>query len=242
MTNKFKKYKLSDKIHYIKNIDKDGGWMEGWTKNRSLANFPNSSRLLFCGTSGCGKTLTMKNCFLATQASDKPFKKLYIICPDAEAEENEWDDAEPDEIFDYVPELEMFDTKDKKLLIIDDFEFKKMSPENEKRLTTLFRYTSTHKNLTIFCSYQSFFSTPILIRKLCNIYIIYKPKAKNELKTISNRVGVDYDFLKNCFRKYATKLHDSITIDLTNDTPAKIRKNLFEVIDYHSDSEDSEDE
>jgi len=241
MTNKFKKYKLPDKIHYIKNIDKDGGWMEPWTKGRSLANFPNPSRVLYSGTAGCGKTMLMKQSFLATQASDKPFKKLYIICPDAEAEENEWDDTEPDEIFDYVPELDMFDTKDKKLLIIDDFEFKKMKPDDEKRLTTLFRFISTHKNLTIFCSYQSFFSTPTLIRKLCNVYVIYKPKAKLELKTISNRVGVDYDFLIHCFKKYAPKLHDSITIDLTNDTPAKIRKNLFEVIEYHSES-DSDDE
>ena len=35
--------------------------------------------------------------------------------------------------------------------------------------------------------------------------------------------------------------HDSIMIDMTKNTPAKIRKNIYEVIEYQSDS-DSDDE
>ena len=173
--------------------------------------------------------------------SDKPFKKLYIICPDAE-ESREWDDCEPTEVFDYIPDLNMFDGSEKIMIIIDDYEFKRLDKENEKKLTTLFRFVSTHKNASLMASYQSFVDCPILLRKVANVFVVYKPTSKNELQIIANRVGVSYEVLRECFKNYANGYHDSIMVDMTKNTPAKLRKNIFDVIEYQSSDSDDDDE
>jgi len=235
--NKLQKYKLPDKIVYIENADKDTGkWMEKWYDGRPIGCIPHSFRCLALGGCGRGKSMQLKHLFLQHQMSDKPFKKLYIVCVDAEMSK-EWDDTEPTEIFDYIPDLSIFDGDDKICCIIDDFEFKKMNKEDEKKLMTLFRFISTHKNCTLLASYQSFFDCPSLLRKVSNVFIIYKCNSKLELQTIANRVGVEYEILRTCFKKYANEYHDSIMIDMTKNTPAKIRKNIFEVIDYQSESD-----
>lgn len=238
--NKMKKYQMSDKIHFIENLDKDTGWMETWDKGRSIGCIPHSFRLLALGGCGRGKTMQMKQIFLKHQMSNIPFKYLYIICPDAE-ESKEWDDCQPSDVFDYIPDLNIITGDDKSLIIIDDFEFKKMNKEDEKKLTTLFRFVSTHKNCSLMASYQSFFDCPSLLRKVSNVFIIYKPNSKLELQSIANRVGIEFEILKQCFKKYSSGYHDSIMIDMTKNTPAKIRKNIYEVIEYQSDS-DSDDE
>lgn len=235
--NKMTKYRLDNKIHWIENADKDTGWMETWDKGRSIGCIPHSFRCLFLGGCGRGKSLQMKNLFLQHQMSDKPFKNLYIICPDAD-DSREWDDCDPSDIFDYIPDLNLITGDDKTLIIIDDFEFKKMNKDDEKKLTTLFRFISTHKNCSLMASYQSFFDCPILLRKVSNVFVIYKPNSKLELQSISNRVGVEYEILRKCFKDIANGYHDSIMVDMTKNTPAKLRKNIFDVIEYQSDSDD----
>lgn len=238
--NKLQKYKLPDKVHWIENADKDaGGWMEKWYEGRPIGCLPHSFRLLALGGCGRGKSLQLKNVFLQHQMSDKPFKKLYVICPDAE-ESKEWDDCDPTDIFDYIPDLNIFDGSEKICIIIDDFEFKKMNKDDEKKLTTLFRFISTHRNCSLMASYQTFTDTPMLLRKVANVFILYKPTSKMEMQVIANRVGVEYEVLRQCFKKYANGYHDSIMVDMTKNTPAKLRKNIFEVIEYQSDSDEDE--
>ena len=238
--NKLQKYKLPDKVHWIENADKDvGGWMEKWYEGRPIGCLPHSFRLLALGGCGRGKSLQLKNVFLQHQMSDKPFKKLYVICPDSE-ESREYDDCEPTDIFDYIPDLNIFDGSEKICIIIDDFEFKKMNKDDEKKLTTLFRFISTHRNCSLMASYQSFTDTPMLLRKVANVFILYKPTSKMEMQVIANRVGVEYEVLRQCFKKYANGYHDSIMVDMTKNTPAKLRKNIFEVIEYQSDSDEDE--
>lgn len=238
--NKLQKYKLKDKIHYIENADKDTGkWMEKWEKDRPIGCIVHSFRLLALGGCGRGKSMQLKNIFLQHQMSDKPFKKLYVICPDAEMSK-EYDDMEPTDIYDYIPDLQLFDGSEKICVIIDDFEFQKMNKEDAKKLMTLFRFISTHKNCSLMASYQTFTDTPMLLRKVANVFIIYKPTSKMEMQVIANRVGLEYETLRTCFKKYANGYHDSIMVDMTKNTPAKLRKNIFEVIDYQSDSESDE--
>jgi hypothetical protein len=80
----------------------------------------------------------------------------------------------------------------------------------------------------------------MLLRKVANVFILYKPTSKMEMQVIANRVGVEYDVLRQCFKKYANGYHDSIMVDMTKNTPAKLRKNIFEVIEYQSDSDEDE--
>ena len=131
----------------------------------------------------------MKNLFLQHQSTARKFQKLYIITCDARSVE--WLDCEPDEVMDEMPDPDMFDTGEKVCCVIDDFEFSRMNAINQKRLTTLMRYISTHKSVSLMISYQSFFDCPSICRKVANVFMIYKPNSKLELVSISNRIGMD---------------------------------------------------
>lgn len=230
--------KLPNEIVRVKNADKDSGWMESWkdNPNRSPGCIPHSFQLVCLGSCGRGKTNAMKNLFLQHQSTGKKFKKLYIVTCSADSEE--WLDCEPDGVFDEMPDPEMFDTGEKTMLIIDDYEFQKMNKENFRKLCTLFRHISTHKSVSIMASYQSFFDLPPLLRKVANVFIIYKPNSKTELSLIANKVGMDANDLKQMFKQFCTEYYDFIMIDKTKDSPYPIRKNIYQPISYASDSDD----
>jgi hypothetical protein len=229
---------LPNELIVIKNQMKDkGDWVEKWTKDRSIGLLIHPMRLLALGGVGRGKTNTMKNIFLKHQTTKKPFKKLYIIT--CSSDNKEWNDCEPSDIFTSIPPMELFteNTKDKTMVIIDDFEMKKMNSETERLLTTLFRYVSSHCNVSLMCGYQSFFDASSLCRKCSNVFLVYKPNSRRECTDIENRVGLEKNVLKDLFRTVATEPYDSIMIDLTVGTPAKLRKNIYQKITYDSDSE-----
>ena len=152
---------------------------------------------------------------------------------------HEWDDAEPNEIFDSIPDLSLFDDgKHKTCVILDDYEFKNANTEQQRRLATLFRMIATHKNCSIYASYQSYFDTPAICRKTTDAFLLYKPTSRTELSTIANRCGVDADFLRDQFRTNCNGHYDSVLIDRTKNSPARVRKNIYEPIDYNSEDYD----
>ena len=245
-TEKKRKYKerrkkrvpaLPNEIIVIKNADKDtGGWVETWSKpkHRSPGHLPHSFRLLALGGVSRGKTNYMKNLFLRHQSSSKKFQKLYVITCDANIS-REWDDCEPTAVMDTMPDISLFqDGTEKTLVIIDDYEFERCSKDELRKLTTLFRMISSHKNVSIMCSYQSFFHCPSICRKTANVFLLYKTTSDSELQTIANRVGIKYNELADLFKKYCTEYHDHIMLDFTKDSPYPIRKNIYEVIDMGS--------
>jgi hypothetical protein len=116
----------------------------------------------------------------------------------------------------------------KTLLIIDDVEFSSLSKEQMARLNKIFRYGSSHKNITVYVSHQSFFDLPLLVRKLCNVYVLWKPRSVMELKTIANRVGYTSTQLEYIFENVCDEYRDSLCIDLHINAPAILRKNLWE--------------
>tara|TARA_R110000782_G_scaffold71722_1_gene143755 strand:+ start:249 stop:983 length:735 start_codon:yes stop_codon:yes gene_type:complete len=224
--------KMPNKLIVIKNADKDtGNWMECWRKpkNRQPAHIIHPFRLLSLGIPGRGKSNCMKNIFLQHQSNNKPFKKLYIVCCDLDSKE--WLDCEPTEVMVELPDPDFFDGEDKVALIIDDYEHERASADEKRRLSTLMRYTSTHRNLSIFVGYQSFFDCPNICRKTANVFLIYKPTSKLELTTIANRVGIDKDRLNELFKTKCSGDWDCVTIDKTIGTPYPLRKNIFEVLD-----------
>ncbi len=48
-------------------------------------------------------------------------------------------------------------------------------------------------------------------------------------------VGIDYEYLRKTFKKKCNDYYDFLMIDMTKDTPYRIRKNVYEVLDYDSD-------
>jgi hypothetical protein len=226
---------LPDELIVITNVEKDGGWMESWTKGRSPGNIIHPFKLLALGGTGRGKSNCLKNVFLKHQASKDQFQKLYIItCSD---ESTEWDDCCPTDLYTEIPDLEIFDGVEKTCVIIDDFEMAKISKDQFRKLTTLMRYICTHRNVSCMIGFQSFFDTPAMCRKVANCFMIYKPTGRQELDTIANRVGINPKKMKKLFKERITGQYDHLFVDKTVGTPFPLRKNIYEVIDSDSDSD-----
>ena len=229
-------------IHAIKNKDKQGH--ERWDDKRkkNLANFPSPARILLLGPCGVGKSTVIKN--LIIQKSPR-FEEVYLIHEDAEFTK-EYDDLEPTAKLSEVPPLDFWEYEGKhrrRACIVDDLELTSAHKERLKNLAIMFRYASTHKGLTIYFAHQSFFDVMSLIKKMANVYILWKPRAYSELSMIENRVGMKKGMLRDVFKEVGTGHRDSITIDLTEGTPAPYRLNLFKKIEiYNSSDEDSSDE
>jgi hypothetical protein len=223
---------LPNKIHVFKNKDKSG-WYETWDKpaNRSPGHLCHPFRLLALGRPGGGKTNTMINLFLKHQASSKKFKKLYIVTCDSSSQE--WLDLEPDCVLTEIPDLDIFDGSEKTCIILDDIELVARDKIQQKRLSTLMRFTSSHKNCSVMLGFQSFFDTPPIARKCCNVFLLYKGWSKQETAIIENRVGVDTGVLQRLYQ-LCTKQHDSIMIDKSPGTPYPFRKNVYEIIDVEN--------
>ena len=129
------------------------------------------------------------------------FKEVYIIHGDSDCT-TEFDDIGPTMMMNEFPPIEFFDGSQKTLVIIDDVEYSSMNKEQQGRMNKLVRYGSSHKNLTLYFTHQNLFSLPILVRKLCNVFIIWKPRALGELKMIAYRVGMKAEELEYIFVTY----------------------------------------
>jgi hypothetical protein len=227
---------LPNRIVVIKNSEKDeGNWMEKWDKTRSPGFLPHPFRLLALGGVGRGKTNCMKNIFLKHQAGSNKFQKLIIIT--CSEESTEWDDCDPDDLMTEIPDLEMFNGEVKTCVILDDFETIKISKEQLRKLSTLMRFISSHRNVSVMLGYQSYFDCPNICRKVANCFMIYKPNSRQEIDTIANRVGLTSDQMRYLFKHIITGSYDHLFVDITVNTPFKLRKNIYEVIEQNSDSD-----
>ena len=232
--------RMSKEIQAIKNPDKVG--TESWSANRgkNLANFPSPARILLLGPCGVGKSTLIKNLIMHQRPR---FQEVYLIHQDAGVTK-EYRDLECTEEMAEVPGIDFWNYEGpfiKRAVIIDDLELTSAHKERLKNLAIMFRYASTHKGLTIFFAHQSFFDIIPLIKKMCNCFILWKPRAYNEITMIENRCGLPKNTLKTLFKTVATKHRDSICVDLTINSPAKLRLNIWNKIETHSDSDsDSE--
>ena len=227
-------YKIPKKLIDIKNTDK--GFTEKWTPARSgdIANFPHPSRIALIGPPSTGKSFVCKHLLMHQRPM---FKELYIIHGDADVT-TEFNDLEPTMIMSTFPPVEFYDGKVKTLVIIDDVEYSDLSKDQIARLHKLFRYVSSHKNVSIYVTHQNFFSLPSLVRKLCTTFIIWKPRSSTELKLIANRIGLKPEMLTDIFKNQLSNYRDSLTVDFNIGTPCVFRKNIFEKLDIKSEYDD----
>ena len=158
------------------------------------------------------------------------YQESYIIHGDSTVTK-ELNDLEPTMMMEDFPPVEFYDSKVKTLVMIDDVEFSHLNKEQVARMNKLVRYVSSHKNVTVYVSHQSFVDLPILIRKLCNVFIIWKPRSLIELKLIANRIALHPEQMEDVFENHCNQYRDSLCVDLHFNTPAMYRKNIFTKID-----------
>jgi hypothetical protein len=228
-------------IQAIRNPDKVGA--ESWNPSRArdIGNFPSPSRILLLGPCGKGKSTLIKNLII----HQKPrFEEVYLIHQDAGVTK-EYKDLECTSEMSEVPDISFWDYEGsfrKRAVIVDDLELTSANKERLKNLALMFRYVSTHKGLTVYFAHQSFFDVTPLIKKMSNVYILWPPRARSELSMIENRINLPDGTLKELFATVATGHYDSICVDMTKDSPAPLRKNIWEVIEKYSDSADESDD
>jgi hypothetical protein len=215
---------LPDEVIHIENDDKK--FHESWDDNRNMCDIPHPFRMACLGQVGKGKSTLCKNVFLRCQAGNHPFDELIII--HGSKDTKEYDQLDPTMILNEIPEPEDLTTNDvKTLIIIDDFEMTKLSKDSLRNLSSLFRFVSSHHNISIMVCYQSFFDVPPIVRKCLNIYIIYRPTNDDELACIARRVGMKKEEMFDIFDRLLPKNRDTLMIDLTENSPCRLRKNLF---------------
>lgn len=215
---------------------------EKWTRKRAedLWNFPSPFRMLLLGEPGGGKSCLIKNVVIHQRPY---FDKVYVVHEDHSDDPEcpgttEYDDLDATAIMSEVPNLAYWnnelaqDDPDgppvKRLCILDDLEMK--GAERLKNLQTLFRYVSSHKGVSVCLAYQQFFGLEPVIKKLSNIFVLYRPRDRDEVGRIEKRVGLEKGTLKELFQTFCKGAHDSICVDLTG-SPAPLRFNIIHPIE-----------
>ena len=136
------------------------------------------------------------------QLGKKPFETLIVIQPETS---HEYDVLDPTLVITDIPSPEDIvlskDEMKKTAVIIDDFEMSRLNKVQIANLSKLFRYLSSHNNISIFCGYQDFFSVPIIIRKCATHFLIWRTRNSDELTIISKRVGVSKEIMHEIFRR-----------------------------------------
>lgn len=225
MSNKRKafKCKLPQKIMVIPNKEKK--FHEKWTPNRDPLNLPHPFRALLCSIQpNLGKTNIVKNILVRIEPK---FKDIFLLhC--GEDMQSEYED-EGIEIITELPDTneETFNSKVKTLLIIEDKNFKYFDKSQSLRLDRLYGYNSTHRNLSIICCSQSFFDVPCPIRRMSNVYILWKSKDLDSMKTIGRRCGLLKEELYALMKKHLNNVHDTLWIDCTKESPYPLRLNGY---------------
>jgi len=136
-----------------------------------------------------------------------------------------------------IPDCEFFRQKNakhpkKQILVIDDIDIKKVSKQELLNIGKIVSFASSHYQMSIIIACQDVFHqiNPDIIR-FCNVYIAFPYPSVSYRKMLFNRFGYqgdDCDMILDEMKSYG--LHDNLTIDLTENSPCKYRKNLYEKV------------
>ena len=215
----------------------DKKFHETYKSSHNPIRFPKPFRCVILGKVNSGKSLIAKHVLMAHQEKDPKFQEVHIIHGCAETHTSEYDDLEPTSVRSDIPSYDEYDPEVLKLLIFDDVDFTIMSGQELKNLSELFRFGSTHCNISIMLLHQSFFSIPKIVKNCANVFVIFRPHDNDELSTIGRRVGMKKEKIFRIFKEQLPEWRDSLLINLCPGAKSKFSKNLFEPIDVYSDSD-----
>ena len=131
----------------------------------------------------------------------------------------------------YIPSNDEIPKDGKKVIIIEDIPYNSLDKESKQKLYELLKYSISHKCLDLIFTGHDFVTTlPTSMRRLFNIFIIYKTPDILSLGSIGSRIGLKNSDFFELF-KLCKNQHDNLCIDLTKDTPAPLRLNIYKKIE-----------
>ncbi len=224
MSKKKKPPTFSKTLMYINNNEKSNH--EKWSDihGRDMLNFPKPYRIILAGGVNSSKTSTVLNIIAR---AFPVFENIYLLhCGGKYTTEY---DAIDYTLLDSIPspDDERFNGKKKHLLIIEDKCFEDISKTEKKNLNRLFGYVSTHKNTSIIMTAQNFFDIPPSIRRMSNIFILWKILDRDLLGVLGRRVGYCKNDMIALANDYFVHYRDSLWFDNTQDSPYPIRSNGY---------------
>lgn len=232
---KKKKYKIAFPKQIIKLANADKGFHEHWEPDRDMLNLPHPFRAIIAAPPHSGKSTVIKNILLR---ADPPFKKIVIVHCDPE-NTAEYEDIDKVELVAHVPMPDEWDGETKTLCIIDDIELKILSNEQKTALSRLFGYVSTHKDTSVCLTSQDPYQIPSICRRSANVFILWKLVDLNALVMTARKTGYSAEDYRYFFTCLAKNRHDSIWIDMTENSPYPLRLNGYiPILDYPSKRKD----
>ncbi len=115
----------------------------------------------------------------------------------------------------------------KNLLIIEDVAIGDASKDLRKLVDRSFGYCSTHKSVSVIATAQNFISIPQTVRRMATVFCLWRTADIVSMRTMAERVGLDAKQFMELCRQQLTNRHEFLTVDLTNDSPAPMRKGLL---------------
>jgi len=147
----------------------------------------------------------------------------------------EYDDCGEIEYISELPDPKKINpNKCKMLLIIEDMNLSTLNRTEKEKINRLFGYSSSHRGVSLCITSQNPLDIPVSARRMCNIFTIYKIPDLCGLMLMASRTGYKKDDFVQFF-KMCTDCHDNVTIDLTQNTPAPLRFNMFQQIAKDND-------
>ena len=117
--------------------------------------------------------------------------------------------------------------KIKTLLVFDDFDLTSIQKRN---LSEPFR-CNAHVGVSLAISYQSFTDVLVLIRNVATQFILWRTHNTGQTNQIAKKVGLNKHQLHYLLEHYMKSHYDNLLIDLSKDSPAFLRKNIFEKLE-----------
>jgi len=200
--------------------------------NRGMAQFPRPWRCINIAGVSCGKTSLTKNLIIHGD-----FDRIVLIHLDPDTQEYEDLDLPDEDIISEIPGIEFFDPPEPDdpneepkpwytLVVMEDLDFDQNKYE-KAAASKLFRYISTHRNVSCCLNFQNFTSLPPIVRRLSNIFDVYRMDDLVQADIVGRRIGLKKGVLQEMINQLCETRFDFITFDKTTGSPWPLRKNLF---------------
>jgi len=229
--------RLPNKIIGIPNPDKT--FHEHWYKGRNLINFTHPFRLVALGPPSCGKSCSILNVILRARPE---FEEIFVIHCDPNYTKEYDQLGEGYTMLESIPAQDEWEGKVKTLVVCDDLDFKHLDKDQQRNLSRLFGYASTHKNISVCLCAQDPFNVPPIVRRCSNVWILWKMSDMDSMAVTARKTGLKSLAFKKIFQKLMTEPHDSLWIDLTDGSPMKLRKNGYQAINMSKEGREMDDD